>query len=50
MGISLETIRTYIRRVYEKPHVHLRIEAVLKDKDSREGVARLPKGTSIWNQ
>jgi DNA-binding NarL/FixJ family response regulator len=30
MGISIDTIRTYIRRVYEKLHVQSRTEAVVK--------------------
>jgi DNA-binding NarL/FixJ family response regulator len=36
MGISIETIRTYIRRIYEKLHVHSRIEAVVKYMGSRD--------------
>ena len=46
MGIGIETIRTYIRRIYEKLHVHSRIEAVMKYMDSRERSARPPKGAS----
>ena len=30
LGISVNTIRTYIRRIYEKLHVHSRTEAVAK--------------------
>ncbi len=30
LGISLNTVRTYIRSVYEKLHVHSRSEAVSK--------------------
>ena len=30
MGISYETVHTYIRRIYEKLHVHTRTEAVAK--------------------
>jgi len=30
LGISVDTIRTYIRRIYEKLHVHSRTEAVAK--------------------
>lgn len=30
MGISLNTVRTYIRRTYEKLHVQSRTEAVIK--------------------
>jgi DNA-binding NarL/FixJ family response regulator len=44
MGIGIETIRTYIRRIYEKLHVHSRIEAVMKYMGSRERSARPPAG------
>jgi len=30
LGISFETVRTYIRRIYEKLHVRSRTEAVAK--------------------
>ena len=30
LGISIPTVRTYIRRIYEKLHVHTRTEAVAK--------------------
>ena len=30
MGLSLDTVRTYIRRIYEKLHVRTRTEAVVK--------------------
>jgi DNA-binding NarL/FixJ family response regulator len=30
LGISIDTIRTYIRRIYDKLHVHSRTEAVAK--------------------
>ena len=30
LGISFETVRTYIRRIYEKLHVRTRTEAVAK--------------------
>ena len=30
LGVSLNTVRTYIRSVYEKLHVHTRSEAVSK--------------------
>lgn len=38
LGISVDTVRSHIRRVYEKLHVHSRTEAVLKvlkNSDSR---------------
>jgi len=28
MNISVETVRTYVRRIYEKLHVHTRTDAV----------------------
>ncbi len=30
LGVSMDTTRTYIRRIYEKLHVHSRTEAVVK--------------------
>jgi DNA-binding NarL/FixJ family response regulator len=30
LGISIDTIRTYLRRIYEKLHVQSRTEAVAK--------------------
>jgi DNA-binding NarL/FixJ family response regulator len=37
LGISLQTVNTYIRRIYEKLHVHSRAQAVAK-------IAHLPAG------
>jgi DNA-binding CsgD family transcriptional regulator len=30
LGVSIDTVRTYIRRIYEKLHVQSRTEAVAK--------------------
>ena len=30
LGVSIHTVRNYIRRIYEKLHVHTRTEAVAK--------------------
>ena len=38
MGISIETVRTYIRRIYQRLHVQSRIEAVLKYRGSSGGL------------
>ena len=45
MGIGIETNRTYIRRIYEKLHVHSRIEAVMKYMGGREKPVRPMKGS-----
>lgn len=37
MGISIETIRTHLRHIYEKLHAHSRIEAVLNYLGQQEG-------------
>jgi len=36
MDLSYETIRVYLKRVYEKLHVHSRTEAVLKYRHPNE--------------
>ena len=35
LGISLDTVRTHLRRIYEKLHVHSRTEAVVKFLERR---------------
>jgi DNA-binding NarL/FixJ family response regulator len=40
MQLSMGTIRTYIRRIYEKLHVNCRTEAVVKYLDSTVAVSR----------
>ena len=30
LGISMDAVRSYVRRIYEKLHVHSRTEAVVK--------------------
>ena len=37
LGISMDTVRTYIRRIYEKLHVHSRTAAVVKYLGSSKG-------------
>jgi DNA-binding NarL/FixJ family response regulator len=36
LGISYETVHTYVRRIYEKLHVHSRAQAVAKYAHSAE--------------
>lgn len=37
LGISMDTVRTHIRRIYHKLHVHSRTEAVVKYLDAKHG-------------
>jgi DNA-binding NarL/FixJ family response regulator len=39
LGISLNTVRTYIQRIYEKLHVHSHTEAVMKYARRRERIS-----------
>ena len=34
LSVTLETVRTHLRHIYEKLHVHSRTEAVIKYLDS----------------
>ncbi len=37
LGVSMDTTRTYIRRIYEKMHVHSRTEAVMRFMNKTAG-------------
>jgi len=39
LGVSMDTTRTYIRRIYEKLHVHTRTDAVVRFLGSSGGMA-----------
>jgi DNA-binding NarL/FixJ family response regulator len=39
LEVSMDTTRTYIRRIYEKLHVHTRTEAVVRFLGSSSGAA-----------
>jgi DNA-binding NarL/FixJ family response regulator len=40
LGLSVETVRVHLKRIYDKLHVHSRTEAAMKYRDATEG--RLP--------
>ena len=39
LGVSMDTTRTYIRRIYEKLHVHTRTDAVVRFLGSSGGAS-----------
>jgi DNA-binding NarL/FixJ family response regulator len=39
LGVSMDTTRTYIRRIYEKLHVHSRTEAVVRFLENKSGAS-----------
>jgi DNA-binding NarL/FixJ family response regulator len=40
LGLSVETVRVHLKRIYDKLHVHSRTEAAMKYRDATEG--RMP--------
>jgi DNA-binding NarL/FixJ family response regulator len=36
LSLGLETIRTHLKRIYDKLHVHCRTEAALKYRETRD--------------
>jgi DNA-binding NarL/FixJ family response regulator len=41
LNLSVETIRTHLKRIYEKLHVRCRTEAALKYREAKDGGGRL---------
>jgi DNA-binding NarL/FixJ family response regulator len=39
LGLSVETVRVHLKRIYDKLHVHSRTEAAMKYRDASEGPA-----------
>lgn len=37
LGLSVETVRVHLKRIYDKLHVHSRTEAAMKYRDATEG-------------
>jgi DNA-binding NarL/FixJ family response regulator len=40
LGLSVETVRVHLKRIYDKLHVHSRTEAAMKYRDASDGRAK----------